>query len=282
MALGYLAKSSSNEFALSPYLQKQTFHGISSTSTDRVLATLAPSFVSSTDASFTGRLALSAQDYAGSREGLRVEANGTAPLLGFFGAPAVARQSGDVAAGLVALGLFSSATVAAGGDVYKNQANTFTAGPQMASRQAPAEEHTSGVLGEFVADLEESLGDGFLREALVPEPQPAETVAPATHAGPAARESGRPMAPNVPAGAVVMPPAVAPAQVAAPRTVAASAAAARPAVAPSTFRASVRPTLGTAGKAEQAASVDLADMFGELRSELEEEVASADEDPETH
>jgi tetratricopeptide (TPR) repeat protein len=158
----------------------------------------------------------------------------------------------------------------------------FTAGPHMASREAPAEEHTSDVLGEFVADLEESLGDGFLREAPVPEPQPAETGAPAAHAGPVARESGRPLAPNVPAGAVVMPPAVAPAQVAAPRTVAASAAAPRPAAAPSTFRASVRPAAGAAGKAEQAASVDLADMFGELRSELEEDVASADEDPETH
>jgi tetratricopeptide (TPR) repeat protein len=31
-----------------------------------------------------------------------------------------------------------------------------------------------------------------------------------------------------------------------------------------------------------AASVDLADMFGEIRHELEEEVASAEEDPETH
>jgi tetratricopeptide (TPR) repeat protein len=31
-----------------------------------------------------------------------------------------------------------------------------------------------------------------------------------------------------------------------------------------------------------AASVDLADMFGEIRHELEEEVATSDEDPETH
>jgi tetratricopeptide (TPR) repeat protein len=31
-----------------------------------------------------------------------------------------------------------------------------------------------------------------------------------------------------------------------------------------------------------AASVDLADMFGEIRHELEEDVASAEEDPETH
>jgi len=54
---------------------------------------------------------------------------------------------------------------------------------------------------------------------------------------------------------------------------------------PSTFRASVRPSakVGTpAGTADRAASVDLADMFGEIRHELEEEVSSAEEDPETH
>jgi tetratricopeptide (TPR) repeat protein len=50
------------------------------------------------------------------------------------------------------------------------------------------------------------------------------------------------------------------------------------------FRATVRPTSGAAtpAKPDLAASVDLADMFGEIRHELEEEVASAEEDPETH
>jgi tetratricopeptide (TPR) repeat protein len=36
------------------------------------------------------------------------------------------------------------------------------------------------------------------------------------------------------------------------------------------------------GTTDRAASVDLADMFGEIRHELEEEVTSAEEDPETH
>ncbi|MGC2197616.1 MAG: hypothetical protein WA628_23290, partial [Terriglobales bacterium] len=50
-----------------------------------------------------------------------------------------------------------------------------------------------------------------------------------------------------------------------------------------TFRASVRPANGAAAsKPDMAASVDLADMFGEIRHELEEEVSSAEEDPETH
>jgi tetratricopeptide (TPR) repeat protein len=51
-----------------------------------------------------------------------------------------------------------------------------------------------------------------------------------------------------------------------------------------TFRTSVRPVASStaAGKAQHAASVDLADMFGEIRHELEEEVSTSEEDPETH
>ena len=43
----------------------------------------------------------------------------------------------------------------------------------------------------------------------------------------------------------------------------------------------MRPGNGAAN-VDQAASVDLADMFGEIRHELEEEVSTAEEDPETH
>jgi hypothetical protein len=69
------------------------WHGQSSTSTDRVLATVAGSFVVSTDATFTTRLSLSAQDYGGIREGLRIEGSGSAALLGFFGAGAAAKPT---------------------------------------------------------------------------------------------------------------------------------------------------------------------------------------------
>jgi pilus assembly protein FimV len=65
--------------------------------------------------------------------------------------------------------------------------------------------------------------------------------------------------------------------------VAAASAAAVAAPEPATFRTSVRSIpAAVAGKAEQAASVDLADMFGEIRHELEEESSAAQEDPETH
>ncbi len=168
----------------------------------------------------------------------------------------------------------------------------FMAGPKAAPQQPPVEAAASGVLGEFVADLEESLGDGFLEQAPVPQSDHQAASPPAFHAQPAVQAAPKP-APAQPvrhmaASAVSGPgsaPPVAPAPpIAAPPAAAASAAALQPAVT-STFRTSVRPvpaTIAPAGKAEVAASVDLADMFGEIRHELEEEVGTSDEDPETH
>jgi len=159
----------------------------------------------------------------------------------------------------------------------------FMAGPKLERKEPPAEEPSSGVLGEFVADLEESLGDTFLKGAPVPEP--AETVPAQQHAGPVAAERERHLAASAVSGSGSVAPAVPiPAVAAAPAAVA-SAAAAQLALSPSTFRASVRPSTNvgmSAGTVDRAASVDLADMFGEIRHELEEEVGSAEEDPETH
>ena len=137
-----------------------------------------------------------------------------------------------------------------------------------------------GVLQDFVTDLEASLGDGFMHEAPAPEPEPVPPVK--VHPAPAAKPPAPVAAPKPVAPAVVPPP------VAVPAAPASAAAAAAPALQPAaTFRTAVRPvppvaTPHPADKAQVAASVDLADMFGELKHELEEEVASADEDPETH
>jgi tetratricopeptide (TPR) repeat protein len=155
----------------------------------------------------------------------------------------------------------------------------FMAGPKLKPKPVPAPkaepepeptpETQGGVLGGFVADLEESLGDDFLREAPVSEPDhvAAATAAPSKIAA-ATPEPMRHMAASAVAGPTSAPHIPAPA---AP-------------VAPPTFRTSVRPVPSAApvGKAEQAASVDLADMFGEIRHELEEEVSTSEEDPETH
>jgi|HubBroStandDraft_6_1064221.scaffolds.fasta_scaffold07150_3 tetratricopeptide (TPR) repeat protein len=133
----------------------------------------------------------------------------------------------------------------------------------------------AGALGEFVADLEASLGDGFLPEA------PAAQEAP-THPEP------KPVAAELKVSIAAKTPAAVPVSTPAP---AAMAAAAPASAAPATFTyqpTPIRPLVPAAEKTTEApkfdpgAGVDLADMFGELKHELEEDVASSDEDPETH
>ncbi len=145
------------------------------------------------------------------------------------------------------------------------------------------------VLGEFVADLEESLGDDFLTAAPVaapPTPQPAAKLtpgvarpvssphvsAPAASAAAAAPALGRVTPagppPSVPAVAAQAPQVIEPPKpqppVSAPAPPAPPAAAAK------------------ASPFGDEPGVDLAEMFGELKHDLESDVASADEDPETH
>jgi TolA-binding protein len=159
----------------------------------------------------------------------------------------------------------------------------FMAGPKLTPKPAPAPEpepeHKAGVLGNFVADLEDSLGDGFMQEAPAPEPASAAHAKPI----PVPAAPARHMAASAVAGPSAPPRIAAPAAPIAAPPVAAASAAATATPEPATFRTAVRPVPATvAGKAEQAASVDLADMFGEIRHELEEEVSTAQEDPETH
>ena len=162
----------------------------------------------------------------------------------------------------------------------------FMSGPKF-SKPEPAESPApdSGVLGEFVADLENALGDGFLQEAPVATTEhphaPPPTAQPKPE--PAAAQADLHMAASAVSGASVIPTVAPVPPVAAPPGAAASATV-QPSAPPSTFRASVRPANGPAASTrhDMAASVDLADMFGEIRHELEEDVAGAEEDPETH
>ena len=138
--------------------------------------------------------------------------------------------------------------------------------PQQAAPQQ-ADAANSGVLGDFVADLEESLGDGFLKEAPVMQPEHAAAemhMAASAVAGPAA-------APVLPTASPVSAPVM-------------SASAVQPVITPAAPPPVVLAPVPAkpANKAEMAASVDLADMFGEIRHDLEEEVKTTDEDPETH
>jgi tetratricopeptide (TPR) repeat protein len=148
--------------------------------------------------------------------------------------------------------------------------------PETVYAETSTPTENAGALGDFVSDLEASLGDGFLAEA--PAAQEAQTH---SEPEPVVAKSEISVAAQAPA------PVQAPAAIPAP---AAMAAAAPSSAAPASFTyqpTPIRPLAAEPAKTEApkfdaGAGVDLADMFGELKHELEEDVASADEDPETH
>jgi hypothetical protein len=150
------------------------------------------------------------------------------------------------------------------------------------------------VLGEFVADIEASLGEDFLKAAPVAEPQPPTPVVAAKplpapipvapvetkRVSPLAASAAASASPAAPVASVAMHPV----QTATVSAVPVASARTVPPVAPS---APVLPPTPPAPAAKSSpfgedAGVDLADMFGELKKDLEADVASADEDPETH
>jgi pilus assembly protein FimV len=140
---------------------------------------------------------------------------------------------------------------------------------------APAE---TSELTSFVADLEAALGDSFPQAApLVQDPAATQSPLPQSM-------QGWPLAP-VSAKADVpvegSPHETEPASAAMPAMAAsAGVAATTPAISYST--ASVRPLGAGAQAMHPSGSVDLSEMFGELKQELEEDVAAGDDDPETH
>ena len=153
----------------------------------------------------------------------------------------------------------------------------------------------AGELTALVADLEASLGDAF------PQAEPPAVQAPATQPPPDSRKlpawpvAKAPKRVAAPAPAVAKTPEPEPepqpvahveipvAPVARP-AVAASTGGAATAAAPamSYSHAPVRPLGAGAQAMHPSGSVDLSEMFGELKQELEEEVAAGDDDPETH
>ena len=158
--------------------------------------------------------------------------------------------------------------------------------PQAAEVVAAATEHQpSGKLDSFVSDLEASLGDSFLAEAPVVKAEPRSKLRavpePDVKPEPVSAKSGMSIPASAPAAQV-------------PAAMAAAATQAGPAretpSAPPTFTyhpSAVRPLSTpapgpTPPKFDAGAGVDLADMFGELKHELEEDSAATDEDPETH
>ncbi len=162
---------------------------------------------------------------------------------------------------------------------------------------AVAAAQTAPVLGEFVADIEASLGEDFLKAAPVagparpaapPKPVPPVPAAPAKTA-PLAASAAASAAPTAPGAPQIGHPV-------APTAPVIAAATATPAVVGSALPTPVvgvpkpQPPVAHAPAAPAAkaspfgedAGVDLAEMFGELKQDLEADVAASDEDPETH
>jgi pilus assembly protein FimV len=119
---------------------------------------------------------------------------------------------------------------------------------------APAAQFRAGTLDEFVSDLEASLGNDFAIETPAqveaPAPAPLPAAAAASAPAPVARAAAAATSISAPAIPTGPPPSVAPQK--------------------------------DDRQIEPSAAVDLSDMFGDLKSELESDTNRTDEDPETH
>jgi pilus assembly protein FimV len=150
-------------------------------------------------------------------------------------------------------------------------------------------------MGEFVADLEASLGDDFLKGAPVAEPAPAlETETPTQPAPqieiPVASAPAQQWPTPVPAPQATVPAAASAAAAAASSgspaiSQQASASVAQPPAAPKPPSSPLIPGAPSVAKSSpfgEDTGVDLAEMFGELKQDLEAGSAAVEEDPETH
>ncbi len=152
-----------------------------------------------------------------------------------------------------------------------------------------AEVREPEVMGEFVADLEASLGDDFLKGAPVAESQPAPQAEPEPVAqAPVAAASAPPVHIPTPAPSLAVAAQAANAAAASSGSSAVASSApvlAQPTAPPKHPVSPIIPSAPAAAKASpfgEEAGVDLAEMFGELRHDLEAGTTAADEDPETH
>jgi tetratricopeptide (TPR) repeat protein len=145
--------------------------------------------------------------------------------------------------------------------------------PAVAAFGRPAEASESqpvSTLGDLVADLESSLGGGFLGEAPAAQVEHQRQVSPAPPAE--AKPTERPASAAVPSSSAV------------PLAMAAAASGGDSPTVPRTFIAQTRPLAPASPAAPEAgpAGIDVAGMFGELKQELENGGTPEGEDSETH
>ena len=165
------------------------------------------------------------------------------------------------------------------------EADTLPAQPEPEPEpvHAQSEAAKSGDLAALVADLEASLGGPFpeseSREPLPAWPQTAPSPAPTSAVGGETVEPQPEPEPAVAHAEVAVPPV----EHAMPVVATTSAgAAAAPAPTLSYSPTPVRPLGAGAQAMHPQQGVDLSQMFGELKRELEEEPIAGDADPETH
>jgi len=166
--------------------------------------------------------------------------------------------------------------------------------PAAQAKSAAAAGQPAPVLGEFVADIEESLGEDFLKAAPVPDAKPApaakaKSAIPPAHAVAPVAPTKPPLAVSAAASASASTPAVPVVSQAARPVAPAPVASAAPVLTPGVPKPQpVAPVVPSAAPATKSSpfgedpGIDLAEMFGELKQDLEADVANADEDPETH
>ncbi|HEX8814943.1 MAG TPA: tetratricopeptide repeat protein [Terriglobales bacterium] len=169
---------------------------------------------------------------------------------------------------------------------------------EVASAATEPAARTKSSLDDFVTDLEASLGDGFMAEAPAAV-QPPASVAPSPAAPwPQSTPAPEPAPQQMPPMPLPIPPQPSVAISASTGSTAAATAPAleqqtgapafeQPLAAPSSqfsYEPSKQRELGEpeAPADKTAARIDLMGMFGELKTELEEDQAAGDDDPETH
>ena len=151
--------------------------------------------------------------------------------------------------------------------------------PHEPAHAEPVHAETSD-LASFVSELESSLGDSFPSPGPLPA-WPGKKLSSRPAPAPAAVETHpiRPQPEPEPAAAHAETPASVSVRAAA---ASATGPAAAPAPTMSYGPAPVRPLGAGAQAMHPSDSVDLSEMFGELKHELEEGLATGEEDPETH
>ena len=186
----------------------------------------------------------------------------------------------------------ATSTEALSGYGHANYSGAAVAEPHFAEAAQPEPVHEeTGVLNSLVADLEASLGDSFPQASPSPASQPrgsapasdAHGIQPLPNWPVAAAPVGAQSADLAPKAASA--PHKAPSGITTPPSIAASTGAGTTSAASSgmSYSPSAARPLGSGAQAiNPADQIDLSEMFGELKQELEEEVAAGDDDPETH